>query len=344
MGVLRRRTRANLNNTHTIGTSNTRAKRLRLSPSPPRSPFATPAASPRHSFSPRRSPRLGTPNRRNSPRRPSPSPGPAPGPQMTVTLYTGQAAQALIRKAAVKEMLVDRCTTYDASGQVARDLESSYITQEFTPARTSKNFMNSYKIKTLRGTYVLLATLGDGTVAGYIKGTAFTAYRGVPGLKHVLVVDLFCSGGRTKTYAGGVMMKELLRLAQAVGASLVLLFSVKDPNTVGFYRKYGFERTANACGGHELNAQAANAWLKLKAAGFRHAGYGRANKEYKDAMAQKFYKDLNAFGDTVLMSKCIGSASAGNGRVQWLHDPTGAVFNVDSQRLGVYGGTPWTRM
>lgn len=294
--------------------------------------------------------RLSVVRRSETPRTPSPVPPAAAS--IVVTLYEGAAVPGLLGSggrrtrgsagpAGYAEAFVDKCTTYTPNRRIAEKLKETYIRNEFTVARTARNMApGSVKIKSPGAVYAILATgASTGELLGYVKGTVYTVYPGLPDQSRVLVVDILCGQGRSPTRGiGSILLQETELYARSLGANLIMLFSVKNPATVGFYSKKGFQRAANACRpGSALNLAAR-----------RSPPPGTPNAEYVAAMQGAFYKNLDDFNDTVVMTKCVQGSGRQPSRQVSFAGPKYAALPSGQSALGRYGspapGSPFVRL
>jgi len=290
---------------------------------------------------------------------PSPSPGPGdrnlrttPG-SVYVVAYEGADMMKLSKFA--KGRFLDLCFT----PRYGQGITPNYVSSHFRVIGGSVK--KGHKSGSSVFTLVAIKSLQDrDIIVGYAQCTLYTALKGVQTQK-VVKLDLICTQGRNPSDrlkgAANILMNELERYAAGyLGANVLVLDSVDNPNTWDFYLKQGFTRSSDQCTHTpQRNAQAqrnyaiASVQQKFELEQF---------KNYKAATQQRYYPDLNTYyygpdgriiPDTVFMSKCVRGQKAnrlgvrytpGSAPTSYAHFPGPA-----TRVLAVYGsGVPLPRL
>lgn len=267
--------------------------------------------------------------------RPPPPPAVFNAPaDLHIRVYEGRAVATLQKHVAA---LIDRCSSYEWTWDAKRwhrrivtGIANEYVSESFTGSSKTSAF-------------ALVATkAASGQVAGFIKGTVYSVHPNLHTQIRVLVLDLVCGQGRTPVKGvGPILMQEVERYARSIGVNLLLLFSVMRPKIVSFYGRMGFQRVLDACHpGSPANVRAQTLDNLDRP----------VSRMYHTAMRGAFYKDFDVPDDTVVMSKCLGTAH-GFGTSRHVSYPAGRpnegqlarYAKNDTRHLQAYGVHPNTR-
>jgi GNAT superfamily N-acetyltransferase len=95
--------------------------------------------------------------------------------------------------------------------------------------------------KRRKGVFALTVSTDDtGLVTGFVRGSLHLWRPGIQPTR-IMWIDLVCSDPAHKGM-GSIMMKEVEEYARNLGATIIILQSVLDPDTIAFYRRKGFRR------------------------------------------------------------------------------------------------------
>ena len=234
-------------------------------------------------------------------------PSPSPPPEIRNLRVTPGAVHVIAYEGATTLQLdrfvprfVDLCYT-PGYGQ---GIQRGYVKSKFSAGKNGLS--NPSAVFTL---VAVKNVDGRNLVVGYAQCTVYSALRGVASPR-VVKLDLICTQGKNPADrlkgAASVLMDELQRYAaQRLGANVLVLDSVDNPNTWQFYQKLGFSRAADQCTGAGERGSYGNAARRFQ-----------AFPEYVAAMQGVYLPGLNVVldggrPDTVFMSKCLRSGSSG---------------------------------
>ena len=218
-----------------------------------------------------------------------------------VVAYEGDAMLALSK---LKDRFVDLCYVPTAGGREGyQGVGNHYVKKHFrvVGGSTKHGHVSERAIFTLLAVKMLP---GGPLVVGYVQCTVYSRIHGILNTQRLVKIDLLCTQGRDAAQrlkgSASILMKELERYAATqLGANLLVLDSVDDPNTWGFYKALGFKRALDQCGGDPRADAVAHAAFKLSRT--RQQWSAR----YTAALNGRYLPAHNIKEDTVFMTKCL---------------------------------------
>ncbi len=260
--------------------------------------------------------RTRTPSRPGSPAPVNTNLRKLPG-DVLVVAYEGDAMLALSK---LTNRFVDLCYVPGTAGsQGYQGVGNFYVKKHFRV--TGGSVRHGHQSERAIFTLLAVKMLPTGPlVAGYVQCTVYSRIHGVA-TQRLVKIDLVCTQGRDPAQrlkgSASILMKELERYAATqLGANMLVLDSVDDPNTWGFYKALGYTRALDQCGGSPRDDAVARAAFKLSRT---RQGW---SERYTAALDGRYMPAHNIKEDTVFMTKCLRGAKS---------NPRGVVYPQTSQ-------------
>ena len=222
-----------------------------------------------------------------------------------VVAYEGEAMLALSK---LKNRFVDLCYVPASKNKEGyQGVGDFYVKKHFRVTGGSVKHGHHSE----RAIFTLLAVkmLDAGPlVTGYVQCTVYSRIHGIE-TQRLVKIDLVCTQGRDPSQrlkgAASILMKELERYATSqLGANMLVLDSVDDPNTWGFYKALGFTRALDQCAGSTRNGSARNDAVARAAFAFAKSKH-KWTPRYIAALNGRYLPAHNIKEDTVFMTKCL---------------------------------------